>query len=315
MWSLVRFLSGGRRRQRSKVSEVWSADAEQRAAAFGWYWMAHPRVRDRINVLISGRADCDAYGRLAELLRERGVTVPIPCSASLGCGFGALERDLAARGMIAQMDAYDIADGAIAEARRQAQEKGLSNVRYHVADLDQEALPRGRFDVIFAHQSVHHVENLEKLCVTVSRALRPAGLFHLHEFVGPTRFQWTGNQLDLVNAWLDSLPERLRSLPSGEPKPPVTRPTVEAMIEADPSEAIRSSDIMRVVRDHFDVVEERPIGGALLHLGLGDIAQNFRCDDDGDRAALDRFFAMEDEAMADGRVASDFIIVTAARRA
>jgi O-antigen biosynthesis protein len=70
---------------------------------------------------------------------------------------------------------------------------------------------------------------------------------------------------------------------------------------------------MAVLREHFTIIEERPFGGALLHLGLGDIAQNFRLDDPGDRAALERFFAIEDEAMADGRIGSDFVVMVAAR--
>jgi hypothetical protein len=91
------------------------------------------------------------------------------------------------------------------------------------------------------------------------------------------------------------------------------RPTVDAMIEADPTEAVRSSDILAALGQRFRILEERRIGGALLHLGLGDIAQNFRSDDPDDRAHLERFFALEDKAMRDGAIGSDFVVVTAAR--
>ena len=307
---LFRGASGARR---AKVNDVWSVDAEKRAEVSGWYWMAHPLVRQRINVLISGGPECDAYGQLRRLLEGRGWSLPIESAISLGCGFGGLERDLITRGLVRRFDAYDLAEGAIEQARRLAKEGGLEGIRYHVADLEMMSLPHGELDAIFAHQSLHHVEKLEQLFAKVWRALKPSGVFHLHEFVGPTRFQWTDAQLRLVNEFLASLPPRLRSLPSGEPKPAMGRPTVDAMIEADPTEAVRSSDILAALGQRFRILEERRIGGALLHLGLGDIAQNFRPDDPDDRAHLERFFALEDKAMRDGAIGSDFVVVTAAR--
>ena len=99
-----------------------------------------------------------------------------------------------------------------------------------------------------------------------------------------------------MNRFLDALPPRLRALPSGQPRPRQGRATVAAMIAADPSEAVRSSDILPVLRHHFDIIEERPLGGALLHLGLSEIAQNFDPDRPEDREWLERLAAAEDAA-------------------
>ncbi len=104
----------------SKVNEVWSKDAEQRAREQGWYWMAHPMVLARVNTRISGDPGCDAYGRLERLYRERRWALPIEQAVSLGCGFGNLERDLMGRGWVKRIAAYDLAEGAIAQARRLA---------------------------------------------------------------------------------------------------------------------------------------------------------------------------------------------------
>jgi SAM-dependent methyltransferase len=295
----------------SRVSRVWSTQLDEQADSGGWYWMAHPMVRDRLNYLASGDPRIDAYGRLAILLRDMGWTLPVARSISLGCGFGALERDLAARRLIDRVDGYDLAQEAIAGARRQAEQAGLTNLRYHVADLETADLPAGKIDIVLAHQSVHHIERLEQIFARVHRALRPGGLFHLHEFVGPIRFQWTDAQIGLVNEFLDSLPEVLRRLPSGKPKPRQGRATVAAMIEADPSEAIRSSEIEPVLRQSFKIVEIRRLGGSLAHLVLADIAQNFLPQNEEHRAMLQRLFDMEDRAMSDGVVGSDFAVITA----
>jgi SAM-dependent methyltransferase len=293
--------------------DVWSISPEQRAEEAGWYWMTHPLVQARINTQISGRPDCDAYGQLARVLADRNWPLPISRAVSLGCGFGALERSLMSRGMVRRIKAYDFSIAAITEARRLAQEQQLRNVTYYVADLEQLILPASSVDVVFGHQSIHHVDGLERLFFQIRKALKRGGIFHLHEFVGPSRFQWTGVQLALVNEYLSSLPPRLRRLPSGGPKPLVQRPTVDAMIATDPTEAVRSSEILTVLRNYFTITEQHQIGGALLHLALGDIAQNFDPDAPEDGGYLQRLFALEDRMMADGRIGSDFIVVTASR--
>ncbi len=292
-----------------RVGRYWSGPQGQ-----GQMWLAHPMVRSRLNMLASGRPDHDAYDRLAELLCARGQRLPIPRAVSLGCGFGNLERDLAGRGLVESVDAYDIAHGAIEQARRLAAELGLSGLRYQVADLERAAFPEGDVDVVFAHSSIHHVEQLEAVFDQVERMLKPGGVFHLWEFVGPTRFQWTDAQIALTNQMLDGLSERLRRQPNGRPRPRQTRPTLAQMIKADPSEAIRSADILPLLRGRFDIIEERPLGGALLHLALGEITQNFDPADASDRAVLERLFAAEDAAMADGRIGSDYAVITAVPR-
>jgi SAM-dependent methyltransferase len=295
----------------NRVNEAWSVSPEDQAEDLGWYWMAHPAVRARSNMLASGNAGDDAYDHLAALLKSRGWMLPIARSLSIGCGFGALERDLAGRGLVSEIDGYDIAAGAIVEARRLAEQQGFGTLRYHVADLESIDLPPASLDVVFAHSSVHHVERLEALYAVVQRALRPGGIFHLHEFVGPTRFQWTDEQLRLANQFLDELPPRLRRQPNGEPKERLRRPTIAEMIAADPSEAIRSAELVAALSPYFDIIEHRPLGGGLAHLALGGIAQNFDPASPEDNAYLQQLFEMEDRAMAEGIIGSDFAVITA----
>lgn len=299
--------------RRAGVNKAWSADTVRDAAVLGQYWLAHPLVKARVNLLASGRADVDPYARLAELLAGRGWPMPVGRAISLGCGFGGLERDLAGRGVVRQLVGLDLAEGAVAEARRLAAAAGLE-IRYEVADLEGARLPSGSADVVFAHQAVHHIEDLDGLFLAVRRALRPGGVLHLHEFVGPKRFQWTDAQLALANEFLDSLPQHLRRLPSGAQKGRLLRPTLDAMLRIDPTEAIRSDEIRTVLVDTFDIIEERELGGTLVHIALGDIAQNFDPADADARAALDRLFTMEDQAMADRRIGSDFVTFTAVPR-
>ena len=278
--------------------------------ALGWYWMQHPRVRDRIHRFASSDRTVDAYGRLAAFLDDNGFARPLARCASLGCGTGGLERDLARRSLIVAIDGYDPSADAIAEARRLAEEQGFGSINYNVADIDGDTLPQAQFDAVFTNSALHRAKALEDIVRNVRRALKPGGLFHLNEFVGPSRFQWDDLQLRLINDFLNTLPDRLLETPNGR-KPPVQRPSLEQMLPNQPTQAVRSSEIRQVVAQHFDIVEERPYGGTLLHMGLGDIAQNFSLENPEDMAHLERFFDLEDDAYAKGLLASDFTVITA----
>ena len=67
-------------------------------------------------------------------------------------------------------------------------------------------------------------------------------------------------QVDLANHLLNLLPPTLRVdllHGNGTLKTRCVTHTVEDMIIGDPSEAVRSADIERVLKDHFEVVEDR----------------------------------------------------------
>jgi hypothetical protein len=75
---------------------------------------------------------------------------------------------------------------------------------------------------------------------------------------------------------------------------------------------VRSAEIMGLLPAYFEVAEVRPLGGALLHFLLDDIAGNFDPDKPQDLALLNMLFALEDALMDAGELSSDF--ATAALR-
>jgi SAM-dependent methyltransferase len=305
--------TSARDRDRAQVSAFWAVSPEDRAASGGMNWLHHPLVARRVAIKAADRPESDAYVHLFEVLRGAGWRFPVPRALSLGCGHGGLERGLMLHGVVERCDGIDLSEGAIEEARRRAAEAGMPNIHYTVGDLEHADFPEGAFDMVFFHHSMHHIEDLDGLCLAVRRALRPGGILHLNEFVGPDRFQWTDAQLHHLNTFVQALPSRYRRLHTGNPMPMQVRATVEQMIAFDPSEAVRSSAIMETVRRHFRVVEVRELGGALLHVGLSGIAQNFDPQDPEAVAHLEAFFELEDRLMAEGVIGSDFVTVTAIR--
>lgn len=291
----------------AKIDLAWGQPNTTR----GMNWMEHPHVQARLNHKVSGNPELGCREYLFQFLQQRGLKLPVRRAASLGCGFGVLERALAREGFAERIDGYDLAASAIAEARRLAAQEHLSGLHYQVADMEKLQLPQEQYDLIFAFSSVHHVNNLDSLFDQVWRALRPGGVFMLHEYVGPDRFQWTDAQLEQINVFLESLPPGYNCLPDGRNRGCVRRPDIDDIIAWDPSEAIRSSEIIATLERHFNRVLHHELGGALLHTGLSDIAQNFSSDNPADIDLLERFFALEDQLMAEGRIASDFAVLIA----
>ena len=119
-------------------------------------------------------------------------------------------------------------------------------------------------------------------------------------------------QLMLANELLWTIPERYRISENGRPLRRIRRPTIQEMNDLDPSESIRSEEIMAATERYFDVVERRDYGGTLLHLVTS--AGTIRHYDPGngeDMALLQRMVDFEKRHIAAGNISSDFALVVA----
>ena len=215
-------------------------------------WMHEPRVRRYVNARVTG----SEHRWPMDWFAERLVAAPFRRGLSLGCGEGALERDVVAKGVCAEVLGVDLLEEALERARGLAREAGHETIEYRRADMNRLALEPDAFDVVFFHQSLHHVENLEGCLETVRRALAPGGTIYLDEYVGPSRDGWRQSMLADAQAVYDRLPGSLKR-----------RRRIAAPIDrSDPSEAVRSAEILPVLERHFRVVERRDYGGNLLAL-------------------------------------------------
>jgi ubiquinone/menaquinone biosynthesis C-methylase UbiE len=292
------------------VSDLWGGRAADLVSgAKPSSWAEHPLVNQLyIHQLVSGNP---AIGWLESIAR-RYFPAPVAHALSLGCGGGGLERHALSMNMAHRFDAYDISDGALELARRLAAEHDLAaRITYQVADLNAMTLPANHYDAVFASQSVHHIESLEHYLDQVVRALKPGQLFVVNEFLGPNQFQWTDAQLKHSQNLLDKLPEKYRMRIRGfGTKRKVERPTIETMIAVDPTEAIRSQDILPEMQKRFEIIEKIDFGGTLLHLVLDDIAGNFT-DTPEDRQWLQMLFDEEQALLRAGEITSDFALIVA----
>ncbi len=299
--------------ERKRTAAHWGDAARERAETSDWqlrYWQSHPATARHITRLISGDEN---EGWLEFTKRRWGRR---SSGLSLGCGYGVVERRSIEIGLCPRWDAFDLAPDAIAVAAEEAVKADLADaVTYAVADLDTLELEAGRYDLVIAGQSLHHVQALEHLLDQVAGSLTADGIFVVQEYVGPSRFQVGDDALQLINRLLAILPERYLYEPaSGRVRRRFARPKAKQVARVDPSEAIRSEEIVPLVEERFEIDYRADFGGTLLHMPLGDIICNFDPDDETDVALLDLMSLLEETLIERGILESDFTYLVARKR-
>ncbi len=247
-----------------KVKSVWSSEENTvNRYGKGFHWVESNIVMQAINKNITSDSKKDWVTYIIEkyLSKLKGSYVGL----SLGCGVGILERQLQQKKIFKNLDAYDFAEGAIKQARASAKKEKLK-INYQVSDLNKLKLEKNTYDFIFANSVIHHLENLELVINQIDKALKTDGIIFLIEYVGPSQFQYTDQQVKIINDITSLLPSVYRKRVT-EPrvlKPLFLPPSKEYMDTHDPSEAIRSSEIVDLFRKSFKVVEHKDFGGTII---------------------------------------------------
>lgn len=215
-------------------------------------WMSEEICRFHINENVSG----SPHEWPMEWFNRVYAAEPFGLGLSLGCGDGALERDVRKKEVCQAVVGIDISEGAIQIAAQEAASEGLTGISYERGDFNTFVLPPNRYDIVFFHQAMHHVAELEHCVSQISTTLKPGGILYLDEYVGPSRNEWTDEHLVQANEIFSGLPRNI--LPHSISKVPYP------IEEDDPSEAVRSSEILPLVSDAFEIIDQRDYGGNLL---------------------------------------------------
>jgi SAM-dependent methyltransferase len=296
------------------VTEERWGDTDSTAALRSVFWTSSDVIGRYLNRRATGDPNADWLTWLDHVvLRPSGRA--LDCLV-LGCGEGWLERALAPSPAVRSIVAMDISPKAVAEAERQAAEHDLEAIiTYRVGNLDRDSLPVAAFDLVIAHSVLHHVEQLEFAYQEIASTLRPGGLLVINEYVGCCHLQYSDDQMERVNAIMEKLPVDLRrSALSGEVLERRIRPPLADVKATDPSEAIRSDEVLSAARAQFEILHQVDCGGSVLQPLLYELVPNFSDSDHDHRAMLELMVLLEENLVDAGVLASDFVFALAKRR-
>ena len=291
-----------------RIADYWATD---RKIDKPLSWLEHPVLVRNVFRRIGGHEGISG----PSWFHNKYLGQRIELALSLGCGTGAFERDGIRANMARAFHAHDISPGAIATAKAEAEKIGFGHrIEYSVMNLDDAQFPEAAYDVAFGLMAVHHVFRLEDLFKKIRAALKPHGLLYLDEYIGPSRFQTPPEVTALINSIRDRLPKELLTSLFAKDGSPIGRyapSPVEHFEATDPSEAIRSAEIVPQLSMYFDILEYRPYGGALLHMLLSGIVGNFDPNDAKDVALLEMLALLEETLEAFGVIEPEFAVIVA----
>ena len=122
----------------------------------------------RISVL------CRALNDLNRLIPANSIP-NMPCILDIGCGFGHSFDELAKRFSPRLILGVD-ADPGLFKRANNAAENCISEVKLHAANAAHMDLPDDKFDVVFCHQTFHHIVEQEEAMAEFFRVLKPGGV-------------------------------------------------------------------------------------------------------------------------------------------
>mgnify|MGYP001031745572 CR=1 FL=1 len=295
--------------------EIWGKIAEARQQARIDGWLDSPLIQDLYVQPLIGMVFTTGEKVWLKKLIEQFEISPQSRWLSIGCGNGGWELYIAESGFCEQIEGIDISPHAIRIAQDAASSRAINNAHFRACDIQAERLPEQAYDVVLFSMSLHHVERLEYVLAEVLRSLRPGGYLIINEYVGPSRWQWDDQRLTIINTLLAALPPHYRiHSQSNEIKSVEERPSIEFMKHIDPSESVRSADILPVIKRYFEVVAEYPYGGAILHKLLEYIVGNFDPDKPEDINLLMLLCSFEQALVKAGIVENDFLALVARKR-
>lgn len=96
-----------------------------------------------------------------------------------GCGEGTITVGLAPAVAPGEVVGIDISSDVLDIARRSAQEQGLRNIRFRVANIYELPFPDASFDAVFSHALFEHLTDKPKALSEIHRVLKPGGIVGL----------------------------------------------------------------------------------------------------------------------------------------
>ncbi|MDJ0652683.1 MAG: class I SAM-dependent methyltransferase [Xanthomonadales bacterium] len=220
-----------------------------------------------------GSGNCDTEVRLAQALNESGI-------------------------IDFHIECLDINQQMLDRGRELAEDSG---VQVHIVPLRVDFnnwQPEGRYDVIMANQSLHHVVELERLFDAIKGSLTPGGRFLTADMIGRNGHQRWPEALDALEPFWDELPDAYRFNR-------LLQRQEQRFMNHDCSghgfEGIRAQDILPLLIQRFEFELFIPFANLVTVLIDRPFGHNFDAAGEWDRDYIDRLHAADEEGFLSGR--------------
>lgn len=225
-------------------------------------------------VISIGSGNCDTEVRVATALRAAGLA-----QFTIEC--------------------LDLTEAMLARGRELAQAAGLAaHLRFTRADFNAWRAA-GRYDVVMANQSLHHVVELEHLFDAIAEAMGDTGIFITSDMIGRNGHQRWPEALAILQEFWAELPPTHRYNQQ-------LRRQEDAFMDWDCSaegfEGVRAQDILPLLIERFGFKLFLAFGNVVTPFVDRSFGHHFDAEGAWDRDFIDRVHARDQHEIESGRI-------------
>lgn len=274
------------------------------------FWVPSAALQRYRNRRASGDPGVDWLSHV----RARHLAPSLPRILVIGGG-GYLEKALAGMPGAGEIVAVDEDAAAVDAARRRSERLGRTSVRHARFDPNAEPPPDGPWNAVVAAGVLHHCADPEVLLRQLHDRLALRGRLVFLEYVGPDRFRYPDDRMEIVRRYARLLPDRLRRHPrGGRIDAPTALPDPDALARSYPHEAAHSATLLETARRALAAEAVLPAGGGLLHPLLRGREECFGRYPEGDERVLSVLCAADEQLAESGALPDAFAIFVGRRR-
>lgn len=197
-----------------------------------------------------------------------------------------------------QIDCLDINPSMHARGKLLAEQKNvLEHINFIEADFNFWEPPKKSYSAIMANQSLHHVQELEKLFSAISRALKDGGTFVISDMIGRNGHQRWPEALELVNQFWAELPESYRF---NRQMSRMENQYINHDCSTSGFEGIRAQDILPLLVERFKFEFFLPYGNIIFPFVDRSFGHNFDAGNQWDLDFIDRVHLADENGMLSG---------------
>lgn len=264
-------------------------------------WWEVPTIYKHYNHLICGKY-VDGFNKgLIMRIKELGLT--FEHGVSVGFESGQKEFEMIKEGIVKKFTLFEFSNTRIEMACELARKLGFEDkVNFVNGDFFNYSFAE-KVDFVHWDNSLHQMFSVDEAVKWSYQILEPEGVFYMTDYVGPSRFQWSDDALELCTRIRNILPDIYLKDPNDPSKLVdriVSRPDAKKIEETDPNRAADSSRILEVVNMYFPNAEVTLTGGTVYHAGLNDILCNFDEYNMKDKAILNLLLIIDELATKSG---------------
>lgn len=283
-----------------QIGNVWDKRVYEKARSS---WWDSEQLIKHINYLICGE---ELQGWNAGAIKKlRKIHYTYKNAVSIGCGTGNKEMQLLEQGVVDKFICFELSDERIRIGVEQAKKRGLENrITFYRQDFFNSAWVNDKFDLVFWDNSLHHMPDVFTAVKISKEILKEDGVFFCNEYIGESRFQWSDEKLKYVNNIRDKLDESIFHVGNEVFPRHRKRPSLEKMLQTDPSEAADSANILPAIWKYFQNPKIVMLGGTVHMLLLDRMIQNIPDNSE----TMNRLIKADDEANHQGMSLYAFIL-------